>query len=123
MIAAFVEGVKDAEKFIDVARRAAAQSKPIIVLKIGSSPKGVEAALAHTGSLAGDDRLFDAASQRYGVIRARDIDELFNTAELFLNVNRLPEKKGAAFITFSGEFRPDVGFGLRLRLGAAGFGA
>ena len=102
VIAAFVEGVKDAEKFIDVARRAAAQSKPIIVLKIGSSPKGVEAALAHTGSLAGDDRLFDAASQCYGVIRARDIDELFNTAELFLNVNRLPEKKGAVFITFSG---------------------
>jgi acetyltransferase len=104
-IAAIVEGVKDAEKFVTVAQRALAQAKPVLILKIGRSPKGMDATLAHTGALAGDDRMFDALCYQNGIIRVRDLDELLNTAELFLRQNRLPSGPKAAFVTFSGGLR------------------
>ena len=63
IIAAFIEGIKDADKFIRVAKEALAAGKPIIALKIGRSGEAVAAALAHTGSLAGNDRVFDAVSR------------------------------------------------------------
>lgn len=102
---AIVEGIRDAEKFIAVARQAAAHGKPILVLKIGRSPKGVEAALAHTGALAGNDAVFDAVCLQNGVIRVGDLDELANSIELFLRLQCLPTGKRAAFITFSGGLR------------------
>jgi len=105
VIAAFVEGVRDAEKFLAVAKQALAQSKPIIVLKVGRSAKGRAAALAHTGALAGNDRVFDAACLQNGIIRVNDLDELLNTAELFLHVNKLSAGRRAAFVTFSGGLR------------------
>lgn len=105
VMVAFVEGIRDAEKFLAVAAEATVRAKPIIVLKIGQSPKGVEAALAHTGALAGDDAVFDAACRRHEVIRVGDLDELANAIELFSRVHCLPAGKRAAFITFSGGLR------------------
>ena len=105
VLAAFIEGIKDAEKFLQVAGEALERAKPIIVLKIGRSEEGVAAALAHTGALAGNDRVFDAVCSQNGIIRVNDLDELLNTAELFLRVNRLPTGKKAAFVTFSGGLR------------------
>jgi acetate---CoA ligase (ADP-forming) len=105
VVAAFVEGVRDGEKFLAVAREALAQSKPIIVLKVGRSAKGRAAALAHTGALAGNDRVFDAACLQNGIIRVNDLDELLNTVELFLHVNKPPAGRRAAIVTFSGGLR------------------
>jgi acetyltransferase len=105
VIVAIIEGVRDAEKFIAAAERATAQAKPIIALKIGRSPKGCEAALAHTGALAGSDAVFDAVCREHGIIRVGDLDELANTVELFLRLNCLPAGQRAAFITFSGGLR------------------
>jgi acetyltransferase len=119
VLAALVEGVREAEKFVAVAREALARRKPIIVLKIGRSPKGVAAALAHTGALAGNDRVFEAVCQQNGVISVRDMDELMNTAELFLRVNKLPEGKRAAFVTFSGGLKglvSDLAYDVKLDL-------
>lgn len=101
-MAAIVEGVKDAEKLATVARRALAQGKPVLILKIGRSPKGMDATLAHTGALAGDDRMFAALCYQNGIIRVRDIDEMLNTAEFFLRQDRIPAGRKAAFVTFSG---------------------
>jgi acetate---CoA ligase (ADP-forming) len=105
VIAAFIEGVKDGDKFIRVAQEALERGKPIIALKIGRSDRAVVAAMAHTGSLAGNDRVFEAVCAQNGITRVNDLDEFLNAAELFLRVKRLPTGRRVAFVTFSGGLR------------------
>jgi acyl-CoA synthetase (NDP forming) len=82
VIALFVETVRDRAALIETAELARRANKPIIVFKVGSSEAAAKAAQAHTGSLVGDDRVFDAACQRHGIIRVRSIEDLVFTAEL-----------------------------------------
>ena len=102
VLGAFIEGVRDGEKFIAVAREALKLGKPIVALKVGRSAKGSASALAHTGALAGNDRVFDAVCAENGIVRVRNLDELLNSAELFLNLNHLPPGRKTAYVTFSG---------------------
>jgi len=69
-----MEGLKRGKAFLETASRVA-QKKPIIVLKSGRSAKGASAALSHTGSLVGEDEIFDIAFRRAGIIRANDTTE------------------------------------------------
>ncbi|MCX5839632.1 MAG: acetate--CoA ligase family protein [Deltaproteobacteria bacterium] len=79
VIATFVEGFRDIEAFIRAAEHAQEKEKPIVVVKVGKSQKAQRAALAHTGSLAGPDEIFEALFRQKGVIRVRDLDELIET--------------------------------------------
>src|SRR6202040_3052399 len=76
----YIESVKDARKFMSAAR-AAARTKPVLVVKSGRHAAGAKAAMTHTGALAGSDAVYDAAFRRAGFIRALDLDELFAAAE------------------------------------------
>jgi acetyltransferase len=76
----YVEEVIDARKFMSAAR-AAARTKPVIVVKAGRHTKGAQAAAAHNGALAGSDAVYDAAFRRAGLLRVFDLDELFAAAE------------------------------------------
>lgn len=100
VIALYIEGVRDGRKFIEVAG-AAAQKKPVVVLKGGRTAKGAEAVLSHTKSLAGSDAVFDAAFRRAGIIRAFDVEGLYDICKGF---SRLPQPKGknVAIVTSSG---------------------
>lgn len=80
----YVEGVRDARRFIS-GLRSAARSKPIMVLKVGRHQSGSKAAMSHTGSLAGNDAVFDAVLRRCGVVRVKTYAELFSAAELIGN--------------------------------------
>ncbi|HEC56554.1 MAG TPA: hypothetical protein ENI32_01515 [Candidatus Syntrophoarchaeum butanivorans] len=82
VIGLYLEGVKDGRKFLKAVERAASR-KPLLVLKSGRTPLGAEAATSHTGSLSGEDRIFDAAVRRAGAIRVYDFDELFDLAKTF----------------------------------------
>ncbi|HIE30990.1 MAG TPA: acetyl-CoA synthetase [Methanosarcinales archaeon] len=73
----YIEGIDKGRRFIDVASMV---KKPVIALKTGRSRAGRRATLSHTGSLAGTDRIYDAAFKQAGVIRARVIEELFDSA-------------------------------------------
>ncbi|RLG30831.1 acetyl-CoA synthetase [Methanosarcinales archaeon] len=73
----YIEGIERGRRFIDVA---SGIRKPVIALKTGRSQAGSKAALSHTGSLAGTDRIYDGAFKQAGVIRARVIEELFDSA-------------------------------------------
>jgi acetyltransferase len=77
----YMESVTNAPKFMSAARRAA-RSKPVIVVKSGRSASGAKAALSHTGVLAGADDAYEAAFRRAGVLRVRELDELFSAAEI-----------------------------------------
>jgi len=77
-----VESITSARKFMSAAR-AAARSKPVIVLKAGRSEEAARAAHVHVGALAGADAVYDAAFRRAGMLRVEDLDGLFEaTASL-----------------------------------------
>jgi acyl-CoA synthetase (NDP forming) len=84
----FVEGFKRPERFLALADRALEMGKPIMVVKVGRSDQAQEAAIAHSGSLAGEARVTDAALDAAGVIRCADLDELMETAELVEGTRR-----------------------------------
>jgi acetyltransferase len=76
----YVEGITAGRKFMSAAR-AAARLKPVLVLKAGRSHAGAHAASSHTGTLAGTDRVYDAAFRRAGMLRVDTMEELFDAAE------------------------------------------
>jgi acetyltransferase len=84
----FVEGFKRPERFLALADRALELGKPIALVKVGSSEQAQAAAVAHSGSLAGESRVTDAALDAAGVIRCHDLDELLETAELIEGTRR-----------------------------------
>jgi acyl-CoA synthetase (NDP forming) len=80
VIAIFMESLRDPQGFIAAAKRAQAIGKPIVVYKTGTSAVGQRAGQSHTGSLAGDDRMYAAAFQACGVARVHDLQALVDAA-------------------------------------------
>ncbi|MGH7799130.1 MAG: GNAT family N-acetyltransferase [Thermodesulfobacteriota bacterium] len=76
----YIESLTNTRKFMSAAR-AVSRVKPIIAVKAGRSQAGAQAAASHTGAMAGEDDIYDAAFKRACVIRVRTIKELFNCAE------------------------------------------
>lgn len=76
----YVESINHARKFMSAAR-AAARTKPVVVVKAGRHAQGARAAATHTGALAGSDAVYDAAFRRAGLLRVLDLGELFDAAE------------------------------------------
>lgn len=90
VIAAYIEQIGNPAQFLDVARRAREAGKPIVVFKAGASEASARAAAAHTGSLAGDDKIFDAVCKQFGVIRVDNIEDLVATAGILESYGALP---------------------------------
>ena len=90
----FVEGFKRPERFLALADRALEIGKPIMAVKVGRSDQAQRAAVAHSGSLAGEARVTDAALDAAGVIRCADLDELLETAELVEGMRRTGRSVG-----------------------------
>ena len=82
VIALFLEEIRQPSRFVALAERALEKGKPVVAVKVGRSPAGQRTALAHTGAVAGDDAVVDAALRQFGVIRARSLEELLVTAGL-----------------------------------------
>ncbi len=76
----YIESVTAPRKFMSAAR-AAARNKPVIVVKAGRAGQGMKAAASHTGALAGEDRVIDAAIRRAGMLRVDTLQELFMAAQ------------------------------------------
>ena len=100
-IAMFMESIRDPQAFRELARRAAELSKPLVVLKVGTSELAAEIARSHTGALVGDDRLVDAAFRQFGVMRARSLEQLVVTAGLLARTGPL-EAGGLGVVSMSG---------------------
>jgi acetyltransferase len=76
----YIEGIKDARRFMS-GLRAAARIKPVIVLKVGRQAAGAVASMSHTGALVGSDETFSAALDRSGVLRVETVTQLFSAAK------------------------------------------
>jgi acetate---CoA ligase (ADP-forming) len=101
VICLFLEEISEPDRFASAAAKAATAGKPIVVLKTGSSPAGQVAALAHTGSIVGDDAVVDAVLRQLGVIRVTSLEELLGTAGL-LAYDRWPAGRRMGVLTASG---------------------
>jgi acyl-CoA synthetase (NDP forming) len=82
VIAAYVEGIRSAESFIAGLECARQARKPIVMLKVGRSKIGKQAAQSHTAAVAGAAAVTDAILAEFGVIRARTADELLDIAHV-----------------------------------------
>ena len=96
----YIESLTNFRKFMSAAR-AVSRVKPIIVLKSGRSPAGAKAAQSHTGALAGEDAVYEAAFQRAGIKRVHTVAELFDCAELLAKQPR-PAGPGLIILTNAG---------------------
>ncbi|MFO8163548.1 MAG: acetate--CoA ligase family protein [Desulfatiglandales bacterium] len=100
VIMTYLEGIKDGNSLVRVARETA-KNKPIIALKVGRSSAGARAAASHTGSLAGDEVIVDAAFRQAGIVRVSNADELFDMAEVFAGCP-LPKGNKVAILSEGG---------------------
>ncbi|HPS31981.1 MAG TPA: acetate--CoA ligase family protein [Anaerolineaceae bacterium] len=100
VIAVYLEGVQDGERFIAEARRVS-RIKPIVMLKAGRNNAGARAVSSHTGSLAGSYAAYQAVFKQTGVIEVETLAELFNVAWA-LGTQKLPKGKRTAITTNAG---------------------
>jgi acetyltransferase len=96
----YMETVGQTEAFLKAAKEVSLK-KPIIILKAGKTQEAAKAAASHTGSLAGSDAIFDAAIEEVGVLRARNISDLFNFAQA-LDYQPLPQGNAITMLTNAG---------------------
>jgi len=99
-IAVYLEGVKDGQRFRNIIKEVT-KVKPVIIVKNGRSQIGSTAALSHTGSIAGNDAIYDSLFKQIGVVRANNFYELFDFARIFAS-QPLPKGDRIAIITTSG---------------------
>ncbi len=99
VITLYLEGTKRGKEFNNILKT---MKKPVLVLKNGRSEIGSRAVNSHTGSLAGDDKIYDAVfNQNQGIFRVNNFYEMFNIANVFA-IQPLPKGKNIAIITGSG---------------------
>lgn len=98
VVAMHVEDLKDGRAFVDVATRVS-KKKPVVVLKAGRTSMGARAARSHTGALAGNDQIYDAAFKQSGVIRAMSLNDMLEFAR---GLQILPTPKGENIVIITG---------------------
>ena len=96
----YIEGIKNARRFMS-ALRAAARCKPVLMIKVGKHPAGGKAALSHTGAVVGSDDVFDAALRRAGVVRLASVGQMYAAASALFSRFR-PRGNRLAIITNGG---------------------
>jgi acyl-CoA synthetase (NDP forming) len=99
--AGYIEGLKNGPGLLEVAEDALQRAKPIVLTKVGRTKAGAKAIASHTGSLAGEDAVFDGVIRQRGIIRARSDEQLLDFVDIFSQCG-LPGGKGIGFITRSG---------------------
>ncbi len=100
VILGYIENVENGTAFLAEAARVT-REKPVIMIKSGTTAAGAKAASSHTGAIAGSDQAYTAAFKKTGIIRAGDVETLFNLAQAFAT-QPLPEGPGLVLVTNSG---------------------
>ncbi|MFX1434846.1 MAG: acetate--CoA ligase family protein [Promethearchaeota archaeon] len=99
VITIYLEGVKRGQELLKAFKKV---SKPILILKNGRSDMGSRAIISHTGSIAGNDKIYNAIFKKFpNIFRVNDFFEMFNIAQVFAN-QPLPKGKNIAILTTSG---------------------
>ena len=96
----YIENLDEGKRFLEVASRVS-RKKPIIAVKAGRSIQGAKVAESHTGALAANDMVYDAAFEKAGVLRVDTISELFHVAQGFSS-QPFPKGPNLAIVTNAG---------------------
>ncbi len=100
VIGMYIEGTDRGREFLRQAELTT-RTKPVIALKAGRTSSGAKAASSHTGAMSGSDKVYDAAMRQAGVVRVRNIEEMFDLLQAFSTMP-LPEGEGVAIVTNAG---------------------
>lgn len=100
VILGYLEGIERGSRFIEVAREVT-KDTPIVVVKSGKTEEGASAAASHTGTITGSEDAYDAAFSQSGVIRAENIEELFDFGSILAHQNP-PKNKKVGILTNAG---------------------
>ena len=99
LVLAYLEGIRNGRRFLQVAREMSQRRKPLIVLKGGLTEAGSRAASSHTGSLAGSAQIWNAVQKQGGFIPAQSIEELLDLA---VTIERMPDVSGPCCAVLGG---------------------
>ncbi|WP_455448393.1 acetate--CoA ligase family protein [Natrinema thermotolerans] len=100
VIIGYLEDIDDGQGFLEAAREVTADT-PIVLVKSGRTDAGAQAASSHTGAIAGSERAYEAGLEQAGVLRARSVQELFDSARALAGLPE-PESDGVAVVTNAG---------------------
>jgi acetyltransferase len=100
VVIGYLESISDPERFLEIAKKLT-HKKPFVLLKAGRSTLGSNAAGSHTGALACDDSVIEAVFQETGIIRAETLQDMFELATIFSDLN-LPKKNELLIMTNAG---------------------
>lgn len=100
VIGMYIEGTDRGREFLKQAELTT-RVKPVIALKAGRTSSGAKAASSHTGAMSGSDKVYDAAMRQSGVVRVKNIEEMFDLLQAFSTMP-LPEGEGVAIVTNAG---------------------
>ena len=104
VVALILETVRDPSGFISALERANAQDVPVVAIKVGKTATSAKLAQSHSGAITGNDAAYEALFEKYGVMRAQNVDELMATAMLMSSPKRA-KKGGIAAVLDSGGAR------------------
>ncbi len=100
-VACLFEGMADPGRFLEAARLCRNADKPLVVHKLGTSERGAQAAVSHTGSVAGSQAAYQAALEQAGVILVDEVEALLDTCSFFAKAPA-PKATGVAVAAVSG---------------------
>ncbi len=100
VISMYIETIRDGRRFLKVCERVAAK-KPLLALKVGATREGARASASHTGALAVDDKIFEAACRQSGVLRLEEFKELFELPKIFA-AQPLPKGNRFGLVSYTG---------------------
>jgi len=102
VITGYIEGLRKGRDFFRLAKEIT-RRKPIVVVKVGKTDAGAQAARSHTSAIAGADIVYDAMFKQAGVIRVETVEELFDTASALLR-QPLPKGNRVGILSSGGGF-------------------
>ncbi len=100
VISMYLESIADGYNFVKIAKKVASE-KPVILLNGGRTQAGAQAAMSHTGSIASDNKIVEAAIKQTGCIKADDFSELKDFAKVF-STQPVPKGNKVAVVTAAG---------------------
>jgi acyl-CoA synthetase (NDP forming) len=100
VISMYLESIPEGQRFLEVSKRVTAK-KPVLVVKSGRTGEGAKASVSHTGSMAVDDQIFEAACTQGGLLRLETFSELFELPKVFAS-QPLPRGNRMGIATVTG---------------------
>lgn len=101
IVVAFMEGVEDGRRLIEIGERALQLGKPVLAWKVGNTGAGSKAATSHSARMTSGYELYRAAFRRGGLVEIRDVDDLVDIAKAF-SMRKLPSGNRVGVLTLSG---------------------